>query len=77
MEINMEIKDNNKSQQPINNHIFKKMIFIYNALEEGWDIKKINEKYIFSKNHSDQKEVFLDNYLRNFLDNNLSINNIK
>lgn len=77
MEINMEIKDNNKSQQPINNLIFKKMIFIYNALEEGWDIKKINEKYIFSKNHSGQKEVFLDNYLRTFLDNNLSINNIK
>ena len=28
---------------------FSKIMFIYNALEDGWTIKKINNKYIFSK----------------------------
>ena len=52
------------------------MAFIYNALENGWDIKKTNDKYIFSKNHEGKKEVYLDSYLRQFIETNLSINNI-
>ena len=60
----------------VDNFILQKMAFIYNALENGWDIKKINEKYIFSKNHEGKKEVYLDSYLRQFLESNLSINNI-
>ena len=27
-------------------------------------LKKVNEKYIFSKNHEQKKEVYLDSYLR-------------
>ena len=61
----------------IDNFILQKMIFIYNALENGWDIKKGNEKYIFSKNHEQKREVYLDSYLRKFLETNISINNIQ
>ena len=61
----------------VDNFILQKMAFIYNALESGWDIKKNKEKYIFSKNHEGKKEVYLDSYLRQFIETNLSINNIK
>lgn len=61
----------------------QKFIFINNALNDGWQIKKNNEKYIFTKNHENQKEIYLDEYLEKFIKNNLvvcnninSINNI-
>ena len=60
----------------IDNFILQKMVFLSNALDNGWDIKKINEKYIFSKNHEHKKEVYLESYLRDFLETNISINKI-
>jgi hypothetical protein len=53
-----------------------KMAFLYNALEEGWKIKKKENVYIFTKNHENKKEVFLDNYLKKFIEQNFDINNI-
>lgn len=53
-----------------------KMAFLYNALEEGWKINKKNDIYIFTKNHEGKKEVFLDNYLKQFLENNFDIDKI-
>tara|TARA_B100000900_G_C20391611_1_gene638839 strand:- start:443 stop:661 length:219 start_codon:yes stop_codon:yes gene_type:complete len=44
-----------------------KMVFIFNCLENDWSVKKINNRYIFSKNHGGEKEVFLDNYLKRFI----------
>ena len=32
--------------------------------------------YIFTKNHEGKKEVFLDNYLKKFLETNFDINKI-
>ena len=52
------------------------MIFIYNALEKGWTIKKRKDKYVFSKNHQGKKEVLLDDYLKRFMLDNLDINKI-
>jgi len=37
-----------------------KLLFISNALNEGWSVRKNKEKYIFTKNHDNKKEVFLD-----------------
>lgn len=55
----------------------QKFIFINNALNDGWQIKKNNEKYIFTKNHENQKEIYLDEYLEKFIKNNLNVcNNI-
>jgi len=53
-----------------------KMAFLYNALEEGWKIKKKGDVYIFTKNHENKKEVFLDNYLKKFIEQNFDINSI-
>jgi hypothetical protein len=52
----------------------QKMIFIFNALEEGWQIKKDNDKYIFIKQHKNQQEIYLDKYLDDFIKNNLNVN---
>ena len=52
---------------------FKKMVFMYNALEEGWTIKKREESFIFSKNHEGKKEVFLDSYLTKFIQSSSDI----
>ena len=55
---------------------FQKMAFIYNAIEKGWTIKKRDNKYVFTKNHKGEKEVFLDTYLRHFLENNFDVDNM-
>jgi len=73
MNINVQIPD----KLEVDNLILQKMGFIYNALENGWEVKKNGEKYIFLKNHEGKKEVYLDSYLRQFLETNISINNIK
>jgi hypothetical protein len=54
-----------------------KMAFIYNALENGWKVKKNKDYYIFSKNHEGKKEVLLDSYLKKFVTSNLDINNLE
>jgi hypothetical protein len=53
-----------------------KMAFIYNALENGWKVKKEDNMYIFSKNHEGKKEVMLDSYLKKFITKNLNINDL-
>ena len=73
MDINIKLF-NKPEVDPI---MFHKMLFVFNALENGWEIKKNNEKYIFVKSHEGKKEVYLDNYLRRFLEQNLNINNIE
>ena len=55
---------------------FQKMVFLYNALENGWSIKKRKDKYVFSKNHEGKKEVFDETYLSSFMKQNMNINNI-
>lgn len=52
-----------------------KMIFIFNALEKGWKIKKKGNSYIFSKNHEGKKEIFLENYIKRFIETNMNIKN--
>jgi len=49
---------------------FHKMVFIMNALEKGWSIKKQNDKYIFTKKHENKREIFEENYLEQFVLNN-------
>ena len=54
----------------------QKMIFLFNAVEDGWKIKKQDNYYVFSKNHENKKEIFLDTYLKAFMKENFNINNI-
>jgi hypothetical protein len=54
----------------MNKKQYQKFIFINNALEDGWSIKKINEKYIFTKKHENRREIFQEDYLENFIISN-------
>jgi hypothetical protein len=55
---------------------FQKMVFLFNALDNGWSIKKRNESYIFTKNHEGKKEIFDENYLSIFMKDNMDINKL-
>jgi len=60
----------------IENSKFQKMLFVFNAINDGWCIKKRKDSYIFSKNHEGKKEVFLDSYLQTFMTSNLNLNTL-
>jgi len=77
---NKEIKINSSSIEgnniKIDNIKFQKMLLLFNALEEGWSIKKRNDSFIFQKKHEDKKEVFTDNYLERFIKTNFNVNKL-
>ena len=54
----------------------RKLLFIANALEQGWTIKKSTDSYIFTKKHENRREIFQENYLENFLISNFSNSDI-
>ena len=74
-QINIEDYLENKSIK-IDHIIYQKMNLIYNALEEGWSIKKKDNSYIFTKKHENKKEIFEDAYLLKFLKTNFDINKL-
>jgi|TARA_B110000908_G_scaffold19301_1_gene21701 hypothetical protein len=73
MDIDLSSDDSTKKIDFIT---LQKMVFIYNALEKGWAVKKNKNSYIFTKNHEGKKEVFLDDYLKHFMTENFDINKI-
>ena len=72
MNINIQIPE----KLEVDNIMLQKMIFLYNALNNGWNIKKNNDKYIFIKNSEGKEDVYLDSYLSDFLETNIGIQNI-
>lgn len=73
----MDIQIKVKSEEvEIESAKFKKMVFLYNALNNGWSIKKRKEAYIFTKKHEGKKEVYDEAYLSIFMKQNMDINNI-
>lgn len=49
-----------------------KLNFIHNALQDGWSVEQKKNKYIFTKPHDNKKEVFLDDYLEQFIYKNIT-----
>ena len=72
----MDIISNTNDVKNFNYLTIQKMALIYNALEDGWTVKKKENKYSFIKNHRGKKEVYLDDYLKKFMTENLDINKI-
>ena len=54
----------------------QKLLFIYNAIEDGWTVVKHKNSYVFTKNHEGKKEVLLDDYLQKFIYKNVTINDV-
>ena len=72
----IEIKIENDQSLEIDKMKFQKMVFLFNALDNGWSIKKRKESYIFTKNHEGKKEVFDEKYLSMFMKENADINKL-
>ena len=50
----------------------QKCMFIMNALENGWKVKKHKDSYIFTKKHEGRKQILKDGYLELFLRENMN-----
>ena len=59
----IDLPQNIKIEKPV----FQKMMFLTNALEEGWSIRKSKDSYIFTKKHENKREIFQEDYLEKFL----------
>jgi hypothetical protein len=56
--------------------VFQKMLLIYNSIENGWTVKKINNQYVFTKPNTLQlfeEEVLENDYLENFIKQHFTI----
>ena len=63
MELKLNLESLENESFKINAIQFQKMVFLYNALEDGWNIKKTNDSYVFSKKHEGKKEILQEDYL--------------
>ena len=50
----------------------QKMSFLFNALQDGWEIKMTDNKYHFKKKHESNREIYLDSYLSEFVKKNMA-----
>lgn len=66
----MEINITSKIE--IDKKLFQKMMFLTNAIEQGWAVKKYNDTYVFKKKHENRKEFLDERYLETFLVSNLT-----
>jgi hypothetical protein len=55
---------------------FQKMIFLFNAIENGWSVKKRGGSFVFTKSHEGKKEVLEESYLKKFMRSNIDLNKI-
>jgi hypothetical protein len=76
IKINIENNDGSSSDIALDNVKFQKMVLLFNAINDGWSIKKQNDSYIFKKNHEGKKEIFHDSYLLTFMKGNFDINRL-
>uniref|UniRef100_A0AB39J6M6 Uncharacterized protein n=1 Tax=Florenciella sp. virus SA2 TaxID=3240092 RepID=A0AB39J6M6_9VIRU len=51
----------------LTNKELNKILFIYNAIEDGWSVKKRKKKYIFTKHKNKENYIYTDDYLKNFV----------
>ena len=49
-----------------------KLIFIYNAIEKGWSVRKKGKYYIFSRKHNNEIKYFKPSYIYEFVESNIS-----
>ena len=79
MELNISLdclRDLEKDKLKIDAIKFQKMLLLFNAIEDGWTIKKRSNSYVFSKNHEGKKEVLDELYLQRFMKSNFDLNSV-
>jgi hypothetical protein len=73
IKINLDLDNENFKIDSIK---FQKMLLLYNAIEEGWSIKKLGDSYVFKKNHEGKKEILDEKYLLTFMKSNFDMSKI-
>jgi hypothetical protein len=76
----MEVSRNNDlSGLNFENTQIQKMVFIFNAVNDGWTVKKLDvDTYEFNMDTEKiKKEIVLDDYLKKFIRNNLDVEKLK
>uniref|UniRef100_A0A6C0HZR7 Uncharacterized protein n=1 Tax=viral metagenome TaxID=1070528 RepID=A0A6C0HZR7_9ZZZZ len=68
-----QVLNEQKEQIQIGKKQFQKMIFLTNALDNGWTVKKNDDSYIFTKKHENKREIFQTKYLEQFIESNRSL----
>ena len=51
----------------------QKMLFIHNAIENGWTIQKKHNYYIFKKKHNNKIQYFDESYIDTFIKENSTL----
>jgi hypothetical protein len=74
MDLNIHLEQNQNIK--IGHIQFQKMLFIFNAINDGWIIKKEDDSYVFTKPHHNKKEIYRDDYLSLFIKNNFNTDNL-
>jgi hypothetical protein len=64
--------ENIKSEN-IKDKEYYKMKFIFNAIEQGWSVRKKDNLYIFKTKHNNKEEVFNEDYLEEFVMKNMNL----
>ena len=75
-ENNSTILSKEEFLESLDDNILSKMVFLYNAVNDGWKIQKQDGLYIFRKKHENKEEIYSDAYLENFVTNNLRFSNL-
>ena len=70
---NIKISSNTSSEKNIDYNDIHKMIFIFNALNDGWTVKKLDkDKFEFIKDKEQlKKEVVLEDCIKEFIKYNI------
>ena len=65
---------NNNDEKNIDYKDIQKMLFIFNALNDGWSVKKIdNDKFEFLKDKEHlKKEVILEDCIKKYIKYNIN-----
>jgi hypothetical protein len=64
----------NAQSENLKDKEYYKMRFIFNAIEQGWSVKKRDNLYIFKTKHNNKEEVFNEDYLEEFVMKNMNLN---
>ena len=54
----------------------QKMAFVYNAVQSGWTVRKTEGAYVFRRRHGGERQIFLDSFLKQFIEENLDMNKL-
>ena len=69
----VERSENATKQFKMERKTFIKMNFIYNAIQDGWTVKKRDGTFVFQKKHEGKQQIFEPDYLETFIETNMKL----